>query len=110
MQYDSSKGDPIHCSLSDELLISNSELTISKFQNLAFSNSPCAARSIALSSDALFTHNSVCTQISNMEADCQDVKRASSSNASSSDQMQQLFASLPAQISAQKDIIQTQIQ
>ena len=60
--------------------------------------------------DASFTHNSVCTQISNMEADCQDVKRASSSNVSSSDQMQQLFGSLSAQISAQTDIIQMQIQ
>jgi len=74
LQNDSSTGDPIHRSLSNGLFISNSELSISKLQNLTFSNSPCTARSIASSSDASFIHNSVCTQISNMEADCQDVK------------------------------------
>jgi translation initiation factor 2 beta subunit (eIF-2beta)/eIF-5 len=106
----SSTGDPIIPSLTTASTISTSELSLSKFQNLKFSNSINTATLRVDYSDTSIFHISDCNQISNMEADCKDVKMDSSLNASPQEQMQQLFASLSAHISDQTNLIQKQIQ
>jgi hypothetical protein len=110
LRSDSSTGDPDKSSLSIGPSISNSELPISKFQTLRFSNSPHTDIPHVDFSNASFFHYSVSNHSSTMEADCEDVKLESLPHASSPDQMQQLFASLSDHISAQTNLIQLQIQ